>query len=160
MRGENNKLEKDISWKELSLSHLDPHPKEYELEVQKIVNLQSLANQLPDAFTDPKRVTKSHILTVNAPIKIDVPDGQPIVNDSKACMKRGRPIGSKDKNPPKKKGAKSIDGLVENNLEKLATPEESLDNANVPILSESQVPEICENDEISINYVMNGIRWD
>jgi len=51
----------EIIWKELSLSHLDPRTKECELEVQKIIHLQSLANQLPNAFTDPKSVTKSYI---------------------------------------------------------------------------------------------------
>jgi len=51
---ERKKLEKDIGWNELSLSHLDPHIKECELEVQQIIHLQKLANQLPDAFTDTK----------------------------------------------------------------------------------------------------------
>jgi hypothetical protein len=34
--------------------------------------LQSLANELPDAFTDHKRVTKSHIPAVNAPERVQV----------------------------------------------------------------------------------------
>ena len=42
--GESKQLEKDISWNELSLSHLDPCTKECELEVQKIIHLQGLAN--------------------------------------------------------------------------------------------------------------------
>ena len=54
--GENKQLEKEISWNELSLSHLDPRNKQCELEVQKIIHLQSLANRLPDAFTDPNRI--------------------------------------------------------------------------------------------------------
>ena len=33
-----------ISWSELSLSHLDPRTKQCELEVQKIIHLQGLAN--------------------------------------------------------------------------------------------------------------------
>ena len=52
------KLENKISWRELSLSHLDPRNNQCELEVQKIIHLQELANQLPDTFTDPKKVTK------------------------------------------------------------------------------------------------------
>ena len=66
-------MEKDIGWNELSLSHLDPRTKECELKVQRIIHLQKLANQLPDAFTDTKRVTKSHIPAANCPIRIDIP---------------------------------------------------------------------------------------
>ena len=32
--------------------------------------MQNLDNQLPDAFTDLKRVTKSHIPAANAPMKL------------------------------------------------------------------------------------------
>ena len=109
LKGENEQLEKGISWNELSKTYLDPWTKQCELEVQKIIHLQGLANQLPNAFTDPKGVTKSYVLAVNAPIKIDVPVGQN-VNKSKPQMKHGRPIGSKDKNPQKRKGAKVEDG--------------------------------------------------
>ena len=55
--------------------HFDPHTNQYELEVQRIIHLQNLANQLPDAFIDTKKVTKSHILTTNTPTRIDVPIG-------------------------------------------------------------------------------------
>lgn len=55
---ENKQLVKEISWNELSLSHLDLHTKQHEHKVQKIIHMQKLANQLPDAFTDIKRATK------------------------------------------------------------------------------------------------------
>ena len=58
-----------------SLSHLDPCTRQCELEAQRIVHLQGLANQLFDAFTDIKKVTKSHVPTMNAPAHIDVPKG-------------------------------------------------------------------------------------
>ncbi|KAJ9536411.1 hypothetical protein OSB04_un000403 [Centaurea solstitialis] len=117
-----------ISWSELSLSHLDPRTKECELEVQRIIHLQGLANQLPDTFTDPKRVTKSHVPAANAPIKIDVPEGQNnMSNESRARLKRGRPLGSKDKNPRKKKGANNQDGHIEVNETPRESPEETLD---------------------------------
>ncbi|WCJ40739.1 hypothetical protein M5689_021647 [Euphorbia peplus] len=74
--GEKKQLEKEISWNGLSLSHFDPLIKEYEPEVQNIIHLENLANQLPDAFSDPKRVTKSHVPAVNAPNIIEVPAGQ------------------------------------------------------------------------------------
>ena len=80
---------------------MDPRTNLCEQEVQKIVQLQSLANQLPDALADPKRVTKSHIPAVNIPIHVDVPEGQDN-NKSQVRLKRERPLGSKDKNPRKK----------------------------------------------------------
>jgi len=105
--GERKKVEKDIGWNELSLSHLDPRTKECELEVQRIIHLQKLANQLPYAFIDTKRVTKSHIPAANAPIRIDIPVGQSnIANESQTRLKRGRPVGSKDKNPRVRKREK------------------------------------------------------
>ena len=108
--------------------------------MQKIIHLQNIANQLPDAFTDPKRVTKSHIPAVNAPIKIDVPEGKnTAANESKARLKRGRPAGSKDKNPRKRKGANINDGPKEktDSLKMInETPEEPTN-----IIKETQVPE-------------------
>ena len=79
-----------------------------------MIHLQNITNQLLDAFTDLKRITKSQIPTENAPIRIDVLIRQPsIANETKPRLKRGRPIGSKDKNPRKKKGANNQDGQVE-----------------------------------------------
>ncbi|KAJ9535920.1 hypothetical protein OSB04_un000919 [Centaurea solstitialis] len=144
-----------ISWSELSLSHLDPRTKECELEVQRIIHLQGLANQLPDTFTDPKRVTKSHVPAANAPIKIDVPEGQNnMSNESRARLKRGRPLGSKDKNPRKKKGANNQNGHIEVNETPRESPEETLD---MLVPEEPQVP---ENEEISINYNMSRKVWN
>ena len=153
------KLENKISWNELSLSTLDPRSSQCELEVQKIIHLQNIANQLPDAFTDPKRVTKSHIPAVNAPVKIDIPEEKnTTANESKARLKRGRPPGSKDKIPRKRKGA----NIINDPKDKMKSPEEiseTLEESN-DIIKETQVPENHENEEISINYVMTGIKWD
>ena len=88
------------------MSHLDPCTRQCELEAQRIVHLQGLANQLPNAFTDIKKVTKSHVPAVNTPTHIDVPEGQlenAIANESKTHLKRGRPISSKDLIPRKNK---------------------------------------------------------
>ena len=60
--------------------------------------MQSLAHQLPDAFIDTKKVTKSHILATNTLVQIDVPIGQ-LTNESKIHLKCGRPVGSKDVTP-------------------------------------------------------------
>ena len=59
---------------------------------------------MSNAFTDFKRITKSHIPAENVPIRIDVPKGPStsvIANESKARLKCGRPLGSKDRNPRK-----------------------------------------------------------
>ena len=113
---------------------------------------------MPDAFTDKKRVTKSHIPAANAPIRIVVPEGQLITaNEIKGQLKRGRPVGSKDTNPRKRKGAKDTNDQVEVNIDQenfsSKTPDES-------VSKENKVPKIDGNEEISINYVMTGERWN
>ena len=100
--GDKKKLKSEIAWKVSSLSHFDPRSPICEQEVQKIIHLQNIANQMPDAFTDSKRITKSHIPAVNVPIRIDVPKGPStsvIASESQIRLKRGRPLRSKDKNP-------------------------------------------------------------
>ena len=67
---------REITWNESSLSHLDPHTKQSELEVQKIIHLQGLVNQLPDAFIDSTKVTKSHIPAANIQARIEIPTGK------------------------------------------------------------------------------------
>ena len=65
-----------------------------------IIHLQSIANQLLDAFTDNKKIVKSHISATNTPAKIEVHVGQlinTVANESKASLKCRRPIGENDK---------------------------------------------------------------
>ena len=74
--GDKTKFEKEkqeILWNAVSLSHYDPRTNQCGLEVQKIIHLQEVANRLPDAFTDVKNVTKSHIPAVNVPCNIKLP---------------------------------------------------------------------------------------
>ncbi|GJT35758.1 hypothetical protein Tco_0926177 [Tanacetum coccineum] len=109
--------EKDVSWSKPSLLYLDPRTKQSETKVQKIMHLQEIANQLPDAFTDTKRATKSHIPAANAPARVEIPnkrDGDNIAQESQKHLKRGRPIGSKDKNPRKRKGTEKNSDHEEN----------------------------------------------
>ena len=77
-----------------------------------IIYLHNLENQLLDAFVNAKKVTKSHISAANAPIRINVPEGQ-LANESKICLKRGRPISSKDVTPRKRRTKRRIDTLEE-----------------------------------------------
>ena len=82
------------------MSHLDPFTNQHELEVQRIIHLQNLANQLPDTFIDIKKVTKSHVLAANTPTQIDVLIGQ-LTNEFKIRLKCGKPIGPNDVTPQK-----------------------------------------------------------
>ena len=96
-----------FTWNTSTLSHLDPRTNQCELENQKIIHLQSIANQLPDAFTDTKNVTKSYIPVANTPARIDVHVSQSmgiVAIESKARQKRGKPISAKDKISRKMKG--------------------------------------------------------
>ena len=56
------------------LSHLDPRTLQSEHEVRRIIHLQSITNELPDAFNDVVKVTRSHIPVMNVPTIIDVPE--------------------------------------------------------------------------------------
>ena len=46
---------REITWNASVMSHFDPRTNQSELEIQRIIYLQNLANQLPDAFTDTKK---------------------------------------------------------------------------------------------------------
>ena len=85
------------------------------------MHLQEIANQLPDAFTDTKTVTKSYIPAANAHARIEIPEIKPEGKDtheSKIRQKCERPIGSKDKNPRRRKGVDNHIDSKENILEK------------------------------------------
>ena len=63
----------EINWNAQSTSPSDPRTQETEQQVQKIINLQHIANNLPEAFTDYKGVTKSSYPARNAPERVEVP---------------------------------------------------------------------------------------
>jgi hypothetical protein len=62
----------EINWDDKSILSSDPCTKETELQVQKIIELQQIASNLLDAFTDYKGVTKSLNPTANAPCRVEV----------------------------------------------------------------------------------------
>ena len=114
--GEKSILEerREISWKASTMTHLDSRTNQCELEVQRIIHLQNLANQLPDAFIDTKKVIKSHIPTANTPARIDVSVRQ-LTNESKIRLKRGRPVGSNDVTPRKRRTQEKL-GTLEDTI--------------------------------------------
>ncbi|GKF17379.1 hypothetical protein Tco_0062297 [Tanacetum coccineum] len=135
--GEKKNQEKDVIWCEPSLLYLDPRTKQCETEVQKIMYLQEITNQLPDAFTDTKRVTESHIPAANAPARVEIPNkqaGNNIAEEFQKRLKRGRLIGSNDKNPRKRKGTERNSDHDENVLDEThdikTSPKEEMNDTN------------------------------
>ena len=64
-------------------------------------------DKLPNAFTDTAKVTKSYIPTANTPARINIPIGKTSImatnESSMTRLKCGRPLGSKDLIPQKRK---------------------------------------------------------
>ena len=137
---EKQKKEDNFSWREKDLTHLDPRTSECENEVQRIIRLQEIANRLPDAFNDATKVTKSHIPAVNTPARIHVPEEHEEKDNNAPRLKRGRPVGSRDVAPRKKRGR---------NQDSMFLPSEQFTNETTPEEVKIMDP---GNNEISINY--------
>jgi hypothetical protein len=63
----------EINWNTTGIQSYDPRTTESEHEVQKIINLQNIANNLPKAFVHYKGVTKSHNPAANVPERVEIP---------------------------------------------------------------------------------------
>jgi hypothetical protein len=63
----------EVDWDDKSILSSGPRTKETELQVQKIAELQQIASNLTDAFTNYKCVTKSLNLAVNTSCRVEVP---------------------------------------------------------------------------------------
>ena len=63
-----------LNWDATDISTSDPRTSETKLQVQKIINLQHIANNMPDAFADYKGVTKSYNPMRNVPETVEVPN--------------------------------------------------------------------------------------
>ncbi|KAK4400822.1 Retrovirus-related Pol polyprotein from transposon RE2 [Sesamum angolense] len=132
-----------------------------ELEVQRIIHLQSVTNRLPNAFIDTKKVTKSHISAENIPARLEVPEAtltQTKAFESQIRRKRGRPLGSKDANPRKRK-----EHIVSINHDANVTTSNVSKN-KIPEVILSEDPKHNEQDledsyEMSINYAHNSLGW-
>ncbi|GJY07589.1 retrovirus-related pol polyprotein from transposon TNT 1-94 [Tanacetum coccineum] len=90
--------------------------------------------------------------SANAPARVELPNkqaGNNIAQESQKRLKRGRPIGSKDKNPRKRKGTEKNSDHDENVLDETqdikTSPEEEMNDMN---------------KEMSINYSQTNILWD
>ena len=103
------------------MSHLDPCITQSKTEVQRILDFQNVAQSMPDTFIDLARMTRSHIPAANMPAKMDVPnvrqtslleaqganlgDLHTLVTSQSSALtqKCGRPLGSNDSHPWKRK---------------------------------------------------------
>ena len=119
------KEQREIIWNASSMSHLDQPTAQCDMEVQRITHLQKIANQLPDAFTDTTKVPKSYIPSANKPARINIRIVKIVImaanESSMTHVKLGRPLGSKDLIPRKRK----IKGQQNPNLEENSTPKEA-----------------------------------
>ena len=140
------------------MSHFDPHTNKSELEVQRIIHLQNLANQLPDAFTDTKKVTKSHVPAANTPARINVHEGQ-LANESQKRLKRERPFGSKYTTPRKRRTQRHNTNIGHNAYAKTYVEQGTLEEVHNKevVLEKAHVP---KNNEISISYLHKGDKWN
>ncbi|GJZ94421.1 hypothetical protein Tco_0666624 [Tanacetum coccineum] len=83
-----------------------------------------------------KRMTKSYIPAVNALVRVEIPDvksNDKVTQESKACLKCGRPVGSKDKNPRKRKATKNAiihEDIVLEGTQNVAPPKEEINDIN------------------------------
>ena len=117
---------------------------------------------MPDAFIDSTKVTKSHISAANIPARIEIPTGNlqsSMTNEPKPLLKRGRPIGSKDTIPRKRKSVISMTPEEHITVKPQVDEQVALIEAPVKELSLNDVP-IHNNEEISINYIHEGRIWD
>ena len=116
---------------------------------------------MSDAFIDSTKVTKSHILAVNIPARVEIPTGKlqsNMTNEPKPRLKRGRLIGSKDTIPRKRKSA--IYMTPEEHITVKSQVDEQVAPAKAPVkeLSLNDIS-VHNNEEISINYIHEGRIW-
>ncbi|KAL0461118.1 UNVERIFIED_CONTAM: hypothetical protein Slati_0739000 [Sesamum latifolium] len=160
--GEDKEIKrKNIAWNATSMSFMDPRTNDSELEVQQIIHLQSVTNRLPDALIDTKRVTKSHILAENVPARLKVLEvilTQLKASESQIRRKRGRPIGSKDVNPRKRK-----EHIVSINHDANVTTNDVSEDKNPEVVlskdSKRNEQDLEDSYEMSINYAHNSLGW-
>nr|AAM74357.1 Putative retroelement [Oryza sativa Japonica Group] len=152
---------REIEWETKNLLHLDPRTKESDQEVQTIIDLQRIANNLPEAFINPKGIMKSHIPAVNAPERVEIPHDaeEPVFKlistSTPTSRKRGRPpvdeppaVICPDGNEPSE-NARAIT---------ISTGRPEIPDLNIAGNNEDQE---CERiEEISTSYVDTGETYN
>ena len=105
---------------------------------------------------------QNHISRQYIPARIEIPTGKlqsSMTNEPKPRLKRGRPIGSKDTIPRKRKSGISM--TLEQHITVKPQVNEQVAPLEAPVkeLSLNDVP-VHNNEEISINYIHEGRIWD
>jgi hypothetical protein len=154
----------EINWNTQSGPGTDPRTTETELQVQKIIHLQRLANELPDAFTNYKGVTKSIIPARNAPERVEVPskttqllERRSMVNKRYSVAKKQRTIVYANKHQNGTMYRVDCDDPRPSSDVHIteAGTSENPRHINLGISDES-----LRSDEIAINYVETGETYD
>ncbi|KAM1980295.1 hypothetical protein ACFX15_036927 [Malus domestica] len=142
-----------------------------------------MVQSMPDAFNDLAKVTRSHIPTANTPAMIDVPcvcpqptwegrtvpegreaalstrQGTLVASQSSApTLKCGRPLGSKDSQPQKRKMAPTSDPSLIPTIAHSSVPTHEV----IPDYSDAS-DKTCrplENREISVHYTVLDEVWN
>lgn len=83
-----------LFWNESGTNQIDP-------EIQRLLHLTRIMENLPNAFTDATKVTKSHVLAANTPARIQLT--HQLTNYTAPWAKHGRPLGAPNKQPRQRK---------------------------------------------------------
>lgn len=134
LQTEPTKNNKSLTWQIQSAFWNDPRTSHTDTEVQRILHLTTIIEHLPDSFADAAKITRSHIPAANTPSRIQM-EIQPATTTAPRA-KRGRPVGSMDKQPRQRKAATPRD----------PTPSQPATRDN--------------HEEIAINYISTGHIWD
>jgi len=165
-----------IDWNVQGIPSSDPRTQETELQVQKIIDLQHIANNLPDAFTDYKGVTKSYIPARNVPERVEVPFS---TTQPPKQKKRGRNLATVQEKAsckqPQKQKNNACQPHVGRHLLDSTCPvdgQHPQPSSAVHLNTEARISEYLDsivrgNDEessrvqeISINYINSGETFD
>ena len=162
-----------MSWSVPTLSHLDPRSALADSEVQRIIELENVADSMPDAFTDLAKMTRSHIPAANVPARIDIPQGgceaaapnigggttttlggRVVAEVAAPQRKRGRPTGSMDTRPRKRGSLAQLYPLIINtqNPTHEIIPDYSYVREKTNLEEIPTVDPSTANKEISMNY--------
>jgi hypothetical protein len=154
----------EINWNTQSVPGTDPRTTETELQVQKIIHLQRLANKLSDAFTNYKGVTKSFIPARNAPERVEVPskttqllERRSMVNKLYFVAKKQRTIVNANRH--QNDTLYQVDGDDPQPSSDVHIIEDRA-SKNPRHINLGNFDESLRSDEIAINYVENGETYD
>ena len=62
----------ELSWSVPTLSHLDPQLAQRVSNLRSILNIQDVADSMPDAFSDIDKVTRSNTPAAHVPARLEI----------------------------------------------------------------------------------------